>query len=392
MARTGRTTRKHREHKPHELGPRIFARGRYLACDLRPWGGGKPTLRNPKAPGWPERGERLEDTPENRKLARPWSWAYVEREREGLRERLTSRPAGRALGEAIHAYLAHRERSRSANTVANNRSVLAVLEAAVGSSRPVGRVSTADLQAIIDARVSQGYRPNTLHNLKSVWGRFFGWAEVEPNPARKLVVPPVPQREIRAFSEEDLVRLRAAADALDRERRGPAVARLLLEVGLATGARASELRALRWEDFDPESETVRIHRQQGAGGERATKSRRGRTALVLPPFWTAWYRPGNRPGAGYVLAGAKGRPLSGTATRYLMGRIADRAGVKGSLHDLRRTYGRRFLLAGGTLDQLKHALGHRSIRTTESQYAAVRDEDVMQAARARMGGGPRLHR
>ena len=46
--------------KPAELGPRVYRKGRWWQVDLRPWRYGRPTMRNPKHPGWPDTGERTE--------------------------------------------------------------------------------------------------------------------------------------------------------------------------------------------------------------------------------------------------------------------------------------------------------------------------------------------
>src|SRR5690606_38475834 len=95
----GRSTgRRHeRPHRPHELGPRLFRRGRWWAADLRPWGGGRVTLRDPRARGWPRKGERTE----HRDIAEKWKWAYVEYAQSEARARqLGIRDDQRTLGDA----------------------------------------------------------------------------------------------------------------------------------------------------------------------------------------------------------------------------------------------------------------------------------------------------
>ena len=63
----------HRPDRPHELGPSLFRRRRWWAADLRPWGGGRMTLRDPGADGWPDDGARTDDL----ETAGRWMWAYV---------------------------------------------------------------------------------------------------------------------------------------------------------------------------------------------------------------------------------------------------------------------------------------------------------------------------
>lgn len=387
MARTGREKRhEERPHRPHDLGPRLFSRGRYYAADLRPWGGGKPTLRSPT-------GERLDFVPANEKLARRWSWRLVEALQTGKRARLEGKAPGLSVEDAVKGYLAHleervRQEQTSRETLAHVESFLRRLQENVDGD--VRRVTTAQLQAIIDRRAAKGYRPGTSRTMRADWSGFFRWAKVEPNPAEGVALPSVPGREPRAWSDAQLAKLREAADAMDAARQRPLL-RLLLEAGLATGARAAELRALRWEDFNAETETVRIWRQRPrrASADTRTKGKRGRTALVLRPF-LAEHDPRGRTGP--LFQRADGKPYAYARIGRFVGFICDAAGVPGTPHDLRRTYGRLFLARGGTLEGLKLALGHKSIRTTEAQYAAIRDEEAMQIERARMSGGLRLLR
>ena len=390
MARTRR--QEQRSHRPHDLGPRLFSRGRYYAADLRPWGGGKPTLRSPAAKEWPRGGDRLDFVPENDRLARRWSWRYVEALQAGKRDLLEGRRAGPSVEDAVADYLAHleeqvRQNQLSPQTLAHVESFLGTLKRSV--SGDAGRVTTADLQAIIDKRAAKGYAPSTANTMRADWSGLFKWLG-GPNPAAGVVLPAVPRHEPRAWTDAQLARLREAADGIDAARERP-IARLLLDAGLATGARAAELRALRWEDFRPDTETVRIsvQRPQRAESEQRTKGKRGRTALVLKPFLAEHDVSARR---GLLLHRADGKPYAYSRIGRILEAICDAAGVAGTPHDMRRTYGRLFLARGGTLEGLKLALGHRSIRTTEQEYAAIRDEEAMQVERARMAGGLRLVR
>lgn len=389
-ARTG----KHREHRPFALGPRVFARGQFWACDARPWGGGKPTLRDPTHPGWPKEGDRLPvSDPANEAIAHQWAWAFTDRDAAKARRagRKPRRPLrivrdGREYG-AIPDFLAWREQQEaSPNTLSNNGTALNILARECGDAADAHGIGREALQAILDRMAGQGYAAGTVRQLRNTWGAFFRWLGAEPNPARGVVVPPLVKREPHAWTDLELVRLRAAADAVDANRQWP-LARLVLDLGLATGGRAGELRAMRWEDFDRDTETVRIHEQRMGAESRHTKGKRGRTALVLREWWDWHYEAG---ADGLILHDRRGRPISDNLLSSLVQRTCDRAGLRGTPHDMRRTYGRLYLLRNGTLDGLKYALGHKSIRTTEDQYAAVKDAEIMQRELARMAGGPRL--
>lgn len=50
------------------------------------------------------------------------------------------------------------------------------------------------------------------------------------------------------------------------------------------------------------------------------------------------------------------------------------------------TYARRFVEAGGRLEELQHSLGHSSIRTTETCYGHFTDDTAASMARLRIYG------
>src|SRR5690606_34400044 len=119
----GRSTgRRHeRPHRPHELGPRLFRRGRWWAADLRPWGGGRITLRNPRELGGPDKGGRTG----LRDVAEKWKWAYVEWAQGRMRTRLLGmRDDSGTLEGAGEAWIEHRETIVEHNTWLSNRGAI----------------------------------------------------------------------------------------------------------------------------------------------------------------------------------------------------------------------------------------------------------------------------
>ena len=64
----------------------------------------------------------------------------------------------------------------------------------------------------------------------------------------------------------------------------------------------------------------------------------------------------------------------------------ERAGILHlSPHDLRHTFGHRFLVKGGDIYVLSKILGHSSVAVTERHYAYLRREDVAEKMLAVMG-------
>lgn len=397
MGRTGgRRERRQRPHTPDVLGPRLFKRGRWWGCDLRPWGMGRITMRDPDHPAWPEKGQRTEDPA----VAEKWRWKYMALAQGEVRRKQLGKPAARTLEEAHDEFIAYRERQNTAaQTIRNDRRALRVLADAVGWDCEVYDVRSDDVQRALDALADAGYAASTIQTYQVHLSGFFRWAGVRPNPARRrgsehdtgVETPRIPEREIFTWSDAEMAELRRAADALDAQRFR--YARIMLEAGFATGARFRELLALRWDDFNPRMRTVRISRQvrQYRRDTGATKSRRPRTAVVLPFFWQH-YREG---ATGYVLPGPDGRPMRSKAAERVLKAILETAGLDGpqrAFHDLRRTYGRLFLEAGGWMDELQRSLGHKSIRTTERQYGKFQEDVAAQFAVDRMYGEGRARR
>ena len=381
-----------RRHLPDELGPRVFPRGRWLAIDMRPWGGQRMTLRDPNARGWPDAGARTTD-PE---VADRWKWRYVDFFRDASRRRsLGQRPKARPFGESVEQFLASRAQSVQELTVRCDESALRVhLLPHFGHAREIDSIEADKIQDFFDGLVRQSYAPSTLRRMLNSFGAFFAWAGVSDaeNPARKVELPQIVHDDIRAFSDDELAVLRDKADWMDGQARTwmaqvgtPVPIRLALELGLGTGARQAELFALEWSAFRPADRTVRITVQVNRLGTGTThlKGKQARTALVLP----SWWEHHDNLGSGRVLdLGRTDGALLNPAGRWLR-RLYERAGITDvaqTWHALRHTYARLFIEGGGRLEELQKSLGHRSIVTTERSYEHLGEDVAAAMARKRI--------
>ncbi len=382
-----RTARRQREHRPHVLGPRIFTRGRWLAADLRPWGGKRTTLRDPSHPQWPRRGERTEE-PE---VARRWAWAYVDLLRGAIRRTQLKLPNdSKRLDVAVAEYLAHRANTVEPFTLRNDHSALTVhlLEC----DGTVGDITTEQLQHLFNT-LAPKYRPSTLATYRTVMLAFFNWCgrKSDHNPASAVVVRAGHASDVAGWSDDELRELRKVAKRLDRQRvrdrKWPDSFLRCLEVGVATGGRFRELCALEWSRFRADN-TVRFNVQvdERGSGTKGLKGKRNRTALVLPSLYR--HLP-KFPTTGHVLTPS---PLRGFVYGYAekwMEWLYEKAELRGRRtrwHALRHTYGRVFLEMGGSLEQLQMSMGHASIRTTEITYKHFTHDSAAALARARIYG------
>ena len=390
MAREPRGKRRERSHKPAELGPCIIERGRWLAVDLRPWGGGRPTLKNPKHPRWPAQGDRTED----HDIARRWAWSYVDDLTADRRVRQLGRKPRRAesVRDAGRRWLEHRSQTVAPNTYSISRSMLTHLTDYYGEGKNVHDID--DLQPLFAKRIAAGYAPGTLHTLRQNCSVFFKWLGYEGagNPATLVELPTEATTDVVTWSEPEIEQLRKAADYADREpwRAQPIIARRLLEVLLATGARQMEAFALQWSDFDPDACTVRfqVQCQRNSGALVPLKGKLARTALVLPEWWDCEKQsPPAKDDHREFLFARNDHPLGYRTQVNIVNRILDAAQLGGPgvrFHIFRHTYARRFIELGGRFEELQKSLGHKSITTTEQTYGHFHEDIAASLARGRI--------
>jgi integrase len=374
------------KRNPRAAGPRLERRGSapHWTADLRPFGGRRYTiLLDPSHPDWPRRGRTTADENE----ARLWSWQYVARV-------IGTEPFDRApekvpVAIAGPAWLTHRRATVARATVASSKQSMNKLRHWFGDKFLIGDITAQMLQERIDEMSELGYEPGTIHTNVQSMRVFFDWAAqaycLRSNPVRSLVLPSWNQRDASYLSDSDLLRIRAAADELDRAWKRRPAHRLALELALNTGLRQQELFALCWEQIDEEICTCRVTHQLSKNSSWKLvplKGKRARTVLVLPEWWHH-----HRPVAGPVLRGLRGPHLGASSQSSLINRLLDSAGLNApgrGWHILRHTYARLFVERGGRFEELQRSLGHKSILTTEQTYGHFHEDRAAAAARERI--------
>lgn len=339
-------------------------------------------MRDPRSSGWPDDGERTSDG----EIARRWAWAYLDLMRGHHRDRALGRKPSRILGEAVNAYLETRERRVEPATVQNDRSALQHLLDAHGPGKRVETMGPDDFQGLADDLLDRGYKVTTIATYLGQLGGFAQWAGVEVGDVR---LPDPGEVDLVAWDEEQRDQLRWAAARIDEQQVGKfPTARLAVDVGLSMGLRQGEIFALRWEDIDPGTCTVRVQWQlpKDRRALKPLKGKRARTALVLPGWWP-WHRAD---ATGFILH-HRGRPVNTRTQRNLITRVLDTAGLNelgAGWHRTRHSYAREFIERGGLLQELRVALGHSSIRITEEAYGSFMEDVAMGLARSKIYGNP----
>lgn len=417
-----RARRQQREHRPHELGPRVFFRGRWAGLDLRPWGGKRETARDPSHPNWPRSGAKTTDEA----IAREWGWKYVAHLEDAARRASKGMPAaGRVLRYAIEEYLDARQHGAhkvTRNTVAGDKTALIHLEQFCTSEWRTDRILVKPdgqrapgykyLQDLADSLIRTGYAPSTVQlMLRFKLAPFFEWAGAKLD-LDELSLPAVIKEEARAWSDDELGTIREAADWIDRtaHRRaewGWPPVRKTVETFLGTGARQQEgfvLDAGHIKHY-PDYSTIRIVGQNDLRGRsgivplKGKKDTKGRVAVLLHDF-VEWYLQHYGRERGLILGCADGSVLGAMQQRRMLvtRRDRDKRAVSGpglftvaglddpgvGWHTFRHTYARLSIERGSRFEELRGSLGHKSVRTSEQEYGHFHEDVAAKLAGERM--------
>lgn len=178
------------------------------------------------------------------------------------------------------------------------------------------------------------------------------------NPVRDVKKYPSPERT-RFFSPDEIEKIEATAllhQASDE------FAPFIVRLYLLTGLRHRELLSLQWKDVDLKNASL-IARDTKNGTDHHLPLHEEAVAVFkdLPrnPF-----NPNVFPGPG-----GKGQRKS---FRSRWDRIAKDAGIEDAhIHDLRRTFGARLIMAGVKMQVVSRLLNHKNMATTQKHYAKL---------------------
>jgi len=295
------------------------------------------------------------------------------------------------LGELLERWFAQASADFSPKTVRETRGFLDRDVLPVLGRVPLARLQAEDLDAYYQRLRRQGSRgrplaPATIRRIHGILRRALEqavrWRWLAVNPAASASPPKVPKRNVRPPSPAALRALLDAADGHD-----PALA-AFVHLAAATGARRSELIALRWSDVDLSTCRLTIERGivTGPDGlmEKDTKTHQARvvtldaaTCAVLAAHQrraadTARLLGTALDGAAFVFSadGAGREPWFPDSASRAFRRLCRRTGVDGvRLHDLRHYVATRLLASGVDVRTVAGRLGHRSPATTLNVYA-----------------------
>ena len=183
------------------------------------------------------------------------------------------------------------------------------------------------------------------------------------------------------LSEEGVRRLRrtlrdTSALARSKGSQAPVRDQLIIELGLGTGLRVSELAHLKLEDLYLKKGQNSLLVRNGKGGKARVVQFGARLKQLVKQYLE--YRKSDSP---WLFPSQRRRRMTCSGLQLTFKRWARKAGLphRYSIHSLRHTYAVRLYKASGyNLRLVQKQLGHSSVSTTQV-YADVMDSDVDQA-------------
>jgi integrase len=237
------------------------------------------------------------------------------------------------------------------------------------TNRRIGSITTADV-ARLHAELGRLGRRATANRvvevLSAVYGRLIAWKLFAgPNPCAGVEPYPETKRD-RFLRRDELPAFFAALDAEPNRDFADFV-----RLGLFTGARRSNVLAMRWEDLDIDgpSPTWRIP---------DTKSGQPVVVPLVEPAVEVLRRRRPRDAHGYVFP-AKSASGHMTPPKKRWDALLQRAGLRDlRLHDLRRSLGSWAAMTNASLHIIGAALGHKDTKST-AVYARLQTDPVRAA-------------
>jgi integrase len=280
-------------------------------------------------------------------------------------------------------YFAHVSASLAASTVDGYRKIW----------RMTGRyfegreldLRTCDCQAIMRQLCADNphLRKTSLRHIKNflsgVWAHALRMGLTDGNnPWRVVQIPQAPEpSETHAYTPEEIDSILKAT---------PAPYDLVVLLAACTGLRKSEIRGLRWSDWDAESSTLSVNRAVWRGYEKTTKSKASKAPVpVVPVLYDRLnnLKPAQR--NKLIFAGSTGKPLDldNLARRV----IAPACSVWRGWHAFRRGLA-TYLHAQGVDDKTIQAiLRHENVSITQQCYVKTVPESVRKAMETVKFGG-----
>jgi integrase len=268
-------------------------------------------------------------------------------------------------------------RSLAAEISTVNRNVLPVI-----GNKPLREVTRGQVTALIHNLATKGQAATTVNrtlaHIKAIFNRAIEWEidGIEKNPAKGVKPLPDHKRHERYLSAEEARQLLEVVSKSQNKLLPYIVALLLL-----TGCRRREVLEARWENIDLERGLLTVPLSKNGKPRYVPLSPAARNILIKSKLIVIELLGSEEAGNGWVFPNPKTKkPFLKMQTGWMRARRL--AGLEGlRVHDLRHSFASALVNRGMTLYDVKEALGHSSVVTTQ-RYAHLAPQRLMQAVSA----------
>jgi integrase len=268
-------------------------------------------------------------------------------------------------------------RSLDAEISTVNRNILPII-----GDKPLREITRGQVTALIHGLATKGQAATTVNrtlaHIKAIFNRAIEWEidSIEKNPAKGVKPLPDRKRHERYLSPEEAQQLLQVVSKSQNKLLPYIVALLLL-----TGCRRREVLEARWEYIDLERGLLTIPLSKNGKPRHVPLSPAARNILIKSKLIVIELLGCEEAGNGWVFPNPKTKkPFLKMQTGWM--RARQLAGLEGlRVHDLRHSFASALVNRGMTLYDVKEALGHSSVVTTQ-RYAHLAPQRLMQAVSA----------
>lgn len=234
---------------------------------------------------------------------------------------------------------------------------------------PLRKISVFHIRRYLADEKERGLSDRTLEGIREVLSAYFGWLQKEgliaSNPIVNLGAIKYQKLKRTPYSSVDIEKLKESCTN-DRDK-------AIISFLLSTGCRISEVCALNRTDIDFENKECKV---LGKGNKERIVFLDDVTAMLLKRYVE------NRNDEHEALFIGKGSArLTPGGVRYMLHRVADRAGVENTHpHRFRRTLATNLIDHGMPIQEVATLLGHDKIDTTMT-YVYIDEKNVKNSFR-----------
>lgn len=245
------------------------------------------------------------------------------------------------------------------------------------SNKPLSQISDQDARQLIAELQALGRSPKTINKVLNILKQILRFAVKQKKlrvfPLTEISEIPEPEKDFNYYDSVEIQQLLRAALGSDMHS--------ILVLALNTGMRLGEILGLKWDKVYLDRSYLTCARIMTRHGlQEFTKTRRIRNIGINAQLEFELKKLKNHAQSDFVVVGSNNQPLN---PDHFCGRrmktLARSIGLRElRFHDLRHTYASQFMMAGGSLYDLQHILGHSKVDMTQ-KYAHLSHEHLIQA-------------